>query len=249
MRFVLPSLALFLLAAPAASQDAPADPEKAQAEESVGHVIERVRGSDDLGEPELTDEVWVWRDLAIGGPLPVGYPRPTPPGAVEIKLYPVVRRAETTSNGSRTGPFWKLFQHIQTREIAMTTPVEMDYAEREDDGNWGDMGREQMSFLYRTRDLGPVGEAEPGVMVVDTPEVVVLAMGFRGDTGPNGLPAAFEELDRIAATLDGWTVGTRRRGFVYNGPERQGQRRWSEAHIELVRVTEGTEPAPRGEMQ
>ncbi|MFN9971363.1 MAG: hypothetical protein ACK58T_15860, partial [Phycisphaerae bacterium] len=70
--------------------------------------------------------------LTIDTPLPVGYPDPTPPGAIDLKLYPSVRRAEVSgevkslSSGGNDG-FWPLFRHIQRRDIAMTSPVEMEY--------------------------------------------------------------------------------------------------------------------------
>jgi len=67
----------------------------------------------------------------IDTPLPIGYPDPTPPGAIDIKMYPSVRRAEVsgevkTGRDSEDG-FWPLFKHIQRRNIAMTSPVEMAY--------------------------------------------------------------------------------------------------------------------------
>ena len=66
--------------------------------------------------------------------LPEGYPAPTPPGAIDVKSYPVVRRAvvegEIRPNGDAGGEgFWPLFRHIQRRDIAMTSPVEMEYKE------------------------------------------------------------------------------------------------------------------------
>jgi hypothetical protein len=65
--------------------------------------------------------------------LPAGYPAPTPPGAIEIKSYPSVRRAEFSGekaahDGRGSRGFWPLFGHIVKRDIAMTAPVEMDYA-------------------------------------------------------------------------------------------------------------------------
>jgi len=97
-------------------------------------------------------------DAIAEGPLPVGYPRPTPPGVIEIKSYPGVRRAEVTGEGMRGASsrgFFPLFRHISSNDIAMTAPVEMDYgidaetgAVEEGADGW------RMSFLYRTEVLG-----------------------------------------------------------------------------------------------
>ncbi|MEC9372584.1 MAG: hypothetical protein VYC34_02025, partial [Planctomycetota bacterium] len=38
--------------------------------------------------------------VATDTKLPVGYPRPTPPGAMEIKRYDVVRQAEVSGEGA-----------------------------------------------------------------------------------------------------------------------------------------------------
>jgi hypothetical protein len=67
----------------------------------------------------------------INTPLPVGYPAPTPPGAIELKMYPTVRRAEVSGKRmpdlSMNVAFFPLFNHIKRRNIEMTSPVEMDY--------------------------------------------------------------------------------------------------------------------------
>ncbi len=58
--------------------------------------VHRVYG--DSPAPFLAGESWqTFNGLGIEAPLPVGYPSPTPPGCVEIKTYPSVRRAEIES--------------------------------------------------------------------------------------------------------------------------------------------------------
>ncbi len=52
--------------------------------------------------------------------LPQGFPTYTPVGTIEVKHYPAYRMA--TSSG-----FWPLFLHIQSKGIAMTAPVEVQY--------------------------------------------------------------------------------------------------------------------------
>ena len=44
-------------------------------------------------------ENWFAGKCEIEAPLPEGYPPPTPPECVEIKTYPVVRRAEVSGSG------------------------------------------------------------------------------------------------------------------------------------------------------
>jgi len=102
-------------------------------------------------------------DCIVEEALPVGYPRPTAPGAIELKRYPSVRRAEivmarpgNAGEVERSNGFWPLFRHIQEREIAMTSPVEVDYRGL-DSGASTEADAWSMSFLSRTPELGPTG--------------------------------------------------------------------------------------------
>jgi hypothetical protein len=207
----------------------------------IARVVDGVGGENGgVGQAELRGEIWVWGEMRTGAALPVGYPAPTPPGAVEVKAYPGVRRAEAEGEAwllgnGQGGAFWQLFRHISEREIAMTAPVEMDYAERAEDGSWPDLREFTMSFLYREAEMGPVGVDARGVRVVDAEPVTVLAMGMRGDPSRAEFEAAFAELEKVAAGLEGWRVGDRRRSFGYNGPEQRQSLRWWEAQVELVR--------------
>ncbi len=51
-------------------------------------------GSGPASEPTQVGEFWKCGRCEIEAPLPIGYPAPTPPGAIELKSYPSVRRAE-----------------------------------------------------------------------------------------------------------------------------------------------------------
>lgn len=139
---------------------------------------------------ELVNNSWRSGDLKLEAPLPVDYVPPTPANNIEIKAYPSVRRAEFDredlffkSLWSTGRAFKKLFDHIKTRNIAMTSPIEMNYRKMTD--RYGllasDKGDWTMSFLYRSPSLGPVGNAEDDVRVVDRKEVTVIALGFTGD--------------------------------------------------------------------
>lgn len=224
-------------------------PEKAdrQPEQTISPAaIERVGGEPEA-EVVRNGEFFRAGIVFTDAPLPEGYPRPTPPGAIEIKTYPSVRRAEfrvDRPTGADTGmnlAFFPLFQHIQRRDIAMTSPVEMDYdpsmfrdmadkLEIPDDAP--EVGGWVMSFLYRTPDLGPVGE-DGRVMVVDTPPVTVLSLGYRGQYGSREVSKGLEVL---TDWLDGnpqWEIAGPPRAFYYNGPNVRPANRWGEIQLPI----------------
>ncbi len=169
--------------------------------------------------------------------LPVGYPDPTPPGAIELKRYPSVRRAEVSGKGSpdsgRNLAFWPLFGHIQKREIAMTSPVEMDYpALAEPSSAPGDW---TMSFLYREASLGELG-SDGNVRIVDQPAMTVIALGMLGDYSYGGGKAASARLLEWLAAQDEWEIAGRPRALYYNGPEKRSAEKWAEIQIPVRAV-------------
>ncbi len=204
-------------------------------------------GGDREATVEWRNDTWHFGDgrsgMSIEAPLPEGYPQPTPPGAIEIKTYPSVRRAEFVGRGNAefgmNMGFWPLFQHIQRNSIAMTSPVEMDYT-----GWTGDAGEATdewtMSFLYRTADLGPTGE-DGRVRIVDTEPVTVLAIGTRGAYGSRTIAPALETLmDWLAnQPADGpqWEIAGDPRAFYYNGPSVRNANKWAEAQLPIRPVT------------
>ena len=196
-----------------------------------------VRLSGDAPIPEEVKEGWICGDYEIEAPLPVGYAPPTPPRCMEIKSYPLVRRAEITSTGkTNTGSnrsFWPLFQHIQKRGIAMTSPVEMDYTGMSDDkGNLSDeRGSWTMSFLYRTPDMGETGPAESNVQVKDLPPMTVISLGMQGNYGLKQVNTALDKLRDALAKQDQWVVAGEPRALNYNGPQIEAGYRWSEIQI------------------
>ncbi|NRA57076.1 MAG: heme-binding protein, partial [Phycisphaerales bacterium] len=154
-------------------------------------------------------EYFVAGPMRTTAALPEGYPRPTPAGAMEVKHYPSVRRAEITVEASpRWGmnmAFFPLFRHIQDREIAMTAPVEADLPmmacddasqmeEVDAESNESRTGEMTVSFLYRSSELGPIGDAEENVRVIDTEPVIVLALGIRGTMNNNRIEREIEKL-------------------------------------------------------
>ncbi|MGA1223830.1 MAG: hypothetical protein ACO31E_04590, partial [Phycisphaerales bacterium] len=127
-------------------------------------LVTRVGGDTDASI-EIIDGEFRYGPSRIESPLPAGYPEPTPPGAIDLKRYPAVRRAEYVSDGSpgwgMNMGFFPLFNHIKRNDIAMTSPVEMDYRDMFDPESGKQSAKESMSwtmsFLYRQREQGPEG--------------------------------------------------------------------------------------------
>lgn len=169
--------------------------------------------------------------------LPVGYPAPTPPGAIEIKHYPPVRRAEYSSEGGMGlgggKGFWPLFRHIQRNDIAMTAPVEMEYTDTDSDKKFE---RWTMAFLYHSTSDGPTG-TDGSVEIVDTTPVTVVSLGIRGGsamTSPEKAAKPLEEwLDKNSSQ---WRRAGDLRVLGYNGPNIRAANRWWEVQIPVVRV-------------
>lgn len=173
---------------------------------------------------------------SITTPLPAGYPAPTPPGAIDIKSYPSVRRAEVSGEsspdfGMNLG-FWPLFNHIKDRGIAMTSPVEMDYRGGDEDSvgsAW------TMSFLYRTDDLGPTGQAGR-VVVVDTEPMTVLALGGQGTYSRTRVQDGLETLRQWLDANPQWRAAGEPRALYYNGPDVPNRNKWYEVQIPIRSV-------------
>jgi hypothetical protein len=211
-------------------------------------LIERVGGDREAAIEVVGGQYRFGRSL-IEAPLPQGYPEPTPPGAIDIKRYPAVRRAEVSGEGSRADrgmnrSFWPLFNHIKSRDIAMTSPVEMDYEGMPLSGE-GAPDRYTMSFLYRTADLGPAGDAD-GVMVVDVDPMTVLAVGLNGDYGMRRVKEGMERLEAWLSAQSQWEADGSPRAFYYNGPYVWGSRKWSEIQVPIRRVGEAASAPAAG---
>ncbi|MBL9164684.1 MAG: heme-binding protein [Planctomycetaceae bacterium] len=103
--------------------------------------------------------------------LPAGFPTFTPPGVIELKTYPVHRRAVANE-------FFALFGHITRNKIAMTAPVRMEYGHADD----GKLKQESMAFYYGDPQTGSVGVDgdDDSVKTVEAGEQTVVALGQRG---------------------------------------------------------------------
>jgi hypothetical protein len=190
---------------------------------------------------------------SITTPLPVGYPEPTPPGAIDVKVYPPVRRAEVSGTtmpdiGMYQG-FFPLFNHIKKREIAMTSPVEMDYRQLDgaknadqksagrpdatpDDQNGNANSSWTMSFLYRTPELGPTGE-DGKVRVRDARPLIVVSLGMKGSYITARVKFGAAKLDAWLDSQDEWEAAGPVRALYYNGPDVAAADLWSEVQIPI----------------
>lgn len=214
-------------------------------------------GGDEEAKVKREGEGFFIGKSSITTPLPVGYPDPTPPGAIDLKTYPSVRRAEVSGelapDMATNVAFFPLFSHIQRRNIEMTSPVEVDYVgmvgggaqkgeEAKGEGAKGDAagaegdkkpGSWTMSFLYRRADQGPTGpdERNGAVKVVDTEPVTVLAIGIRGGYSVARIGQGLKELELWLAEHPEWEIAGEARAMYYNGPDVRNAEKWSEAQV------------------
>ncbi|MEM1329727.1 MAG: heme-binding protein [Planctomycetota bacterium] len=177
--------------------------------------------------------------LQTGDVLPEGYPPPTAPGMIEVKEMPAVRRAEVSGVGSaRRGmstSFNPLFRHITSRGIAMTAPVEVDIREMSTEDPEGEAFT--AAFLYRSDDLGPTGDAENGVQVVDLPAMTVVSIGIRGAYLSKHWSEPLAELEAwLNSNSSDWRPVGDPRFCGYNAPFIPVWRMWSEIQIPIERV-------------
>ncbi|MEM8758243.1 MAG: heme-binding protein [Planctomycetota bacterium] len=212
----------------------------------AGQII-RLRGpseGDITERPGSDGPLYSAGRVATDTKLPIGYPRPTPPGAVEVKHYGTVRQAEFSGSSdprraSRSG-FMPLFGHIQRNSIAMTAPVEMRFEDApEPNGNGSTEWT--MAFLYHTEADGPTGR-DGEVRVVDTEPLTVVALGVRGGRGFEDLGTARAELEAVIAENTQWTATGSVRMLGYNGPATPVRDRWWELQIPVSPAEQPAEP-------
>lgn len=149
--------------------------------------------------------------------LPEGFP---PPGKVFmpiIKQYPAYRAARTPMQGDKgdeNQAFWRLFNHIKSRGVPMTAPVEMVYEKPVDSG-----GKPvSMSFMYESQSQG-AREQDGAVEVVDLPALTVLSIGMRGNFDPPQRARAMQKLHAwLNEQKDSYQVVGPMRVLGYNSP-------------------------------
>lgn len=229
-----------------------------------GGVV-RLAGDASMVAEKRGSKTWRAGRFGVYEHLPEGYPAPTPPGTIELKSYPGVRRAEFTGQGAdRRGAnrgFWPLFRHISDRDIAMTSPVEMDYQGVRPINEGEPIAADAqppaqpqaqpqtrptgwtMSFLYRSKDLGPTGSDDRNnVQVVDAPPVTVIAAGVVGSPSQRVIDEGVRMLREYLSTSEDWEVAGDVRGLFYNGPDVAESRKWAEIQVP-VRPRRAAQPA------
>jgi hypothetical protein len=197
----------------------------------------RVSGTQDPATKN--GDLWKSGRLATEAPLPSGYNAPTPDGAIEVKTYPTVRRAQVDSTDifmswafGQSRAFWTLFNHIKNRNIAMTAPVEFDFRGADNTRKFLGNAEWTMSFLYRTPELGPTGDAGNSVKVVDRPEITVLSVGFEGEfTSYKVLNNAVDRLRQALKGQSTWVEAGEPRFFGYNSP--MVKNKWAEVQLPI----------------
>jgi hypothetical protein len=194
-----------------------------------------VRLIGDQSPATQSGDLWRWGKFRTEAPLPVGYNAPTPNGAIELKTYPSVRRAEVDSNKlffkgvfGQSRAFWKLFNHIKGRNIAMTAPVEFNFRNSDNarkflgDTDW------IMSFLYRTPEQGATG-TDGDVVIIDRPEITVISVGVEGGLTNKLLSQGVDTLKAALASQSTWVAAGEPRFFGYNSPN--VNKKWAEVQI------------------
>jgi len=220
----------------AAAVVSPDDPATPKPDEPA---VTRVAG-DMRALTEFVDGEFRSGDCRIPTPLPEGYPAPTPPGAIELKRYPLVRRAEIsgtmTPDWGMNFAFFPLFNHIKRRDIAMTSPVELNYAGLEPSTSKGPESW-TMSFLYSSADLAPAGTdpKDTRILIEDIPPVVVVAIGTRGDYKLNRVKKGVSELRGWLSQQSEWEEAGEPRALFYNGPEVRSRDKWLEVQLPVRR--------------
>ena len=202
-------------------------------------------GGDTKAQIEIRDGEFRFGPSRIESPLPAGYPEPTPPGAIDLKKYPAVRRAEYASSGSpgigMNMGFFPLFNHIKRNDIAMTSPVEMDYRDMFDPATGKQAAKDSMSwtmsFLYRTAELAPPGadKKDRKVVVTDRPEMEVLAIGMNGPYGTGIVEKGLTLLHDWLKEHPEYEIAGEPRAFHYNGPYIANRVKWSEVQLPVRR--------------
>lgn len=164
-------------------------------------------------------------------PVPVDWPKPAPVGDVVVKEYPTYRMARSPMRGGGDmAAFWTLFRHIQSNDIPMTAPVQMDHATAKP----GDLPeRSSMAFLYESAERGRLG-SQGNVEVVDVPAATWVSIGARGYETADSVDELLADLRRwLAANSPRYEVVGPMRVMGWNGPSVRRDRRFYEVELPI----------------
>ena len=143
-------------------------------------------------------------------PLPKGWPAPGPYDLVRDKKFPAYRAAYTNGSWSNFA-FMRLFKHIQRKDIPMTSPVEMDMEENNDN-----LKMKSMGFMYQNTEVGKTGKDGAKVEVRDVPAMKTLCYTWQGKNSSKTRKVAKKALE--AELKKRGIEGTDYRILGYNGP-------------------------------
>ena len=158
--------------------------------------------------------------------LPEGFPTYTPVGMIEKKNYPKQRMAMAKR-------FMTLFGHISSNNIAMTTPVQMEY-EVTDEGR---TQQQSMAFFYASPEIGKAGE-RGSVKVVDKEPLEVVSLGIRGGVNTKIIRDAKIRLEKWVAAQAEYETGGPLRVMGYNSPMVRRKNQFHEIQLPLKKVEE-----------
>ena len=256
----MPSPLLAIAALSMTIQPGWAEPEAAQSGSDAPRVY-RVEGDPETYQVSIDGDLYRSGASFTEAALPEGYPAPTPPGALEIKTYPSVRRAQVSGEGgmnpSAGQGFFPLFNHIKKNDIAMTAPVEMIYAGEHLPEPQGDSLETHtnhegdswtMSFLYRTSDLGPTG-MDGRVEIIDAEPVTVLSLGVRGWLSEASTIAGVTRLTAWIESSGHYEIAGHARTMGYNGPYVPRDIQWWEIQIPIRPIETQTETESETEFE
>lgn len=143
-------------------------------------------------------------------PLPKGWSQPGPYDVVVEKKFPAYRAAYTSGKGS-TFAFWRLFRHIKSNDIPMTSPVEMGMEKKGER-----LSMKSMGFLYQNTGVGQTGKDGSKVEVRDVAAMKTLSYTWQGRKSGANLRVAKQALD--AELKKRGIKGEDFRVMGYNGP-------------------------------
>lgn len=161
-------------------------------------------------------------------PLPDGFPKPPPLGEISIQTYPAYRAARAEMGDGDNGAFMRLFGHITSKGIAMTAPVEMNYAPA--DG--GKPRKVDMKFLYRNTGQGTLGGDR--VKVQDAGALTAVSLGLRGAASESRVEEARQKLEAwLASHAKEYRAAGPLRTLNYNSPFLAAKKQFFEVQIPI----------------
>ena len=169
-------------------------------------------------------------------PLPEGFPELTPVGEIRVQRYPAYRLARVATSEGEDSAFWTLFKHIESKNIAMTAPVEVSYQQTEANAPRG----VEMAFLYATNKLGETGSAGK-VNVADVPAASAVSIGVRGETTPQAVATAHSRLKAWLTDREGeYQSNGELRVLGYNSPIVPSEQRYFEVQLPIREASRGS---------